>query len=192
MTWNRALRQLPPTTRGIVEDLLPRAAAARGTVAEPPATSPEYIHALLIDAVARRDMSMDRRCRWVGFAFGVMAARGIVSPGLPFDGSGKPAAGSSAHEAREALSGLLERISAVDPPSGCSISANEVAKIIRATLADESISLEQLSLRLGFAQGALTALGLFSVNGERNTARPVFQAEAARGLASDPMTMAPA
>jgi hypothetical protein len=67
------------------------------------------------------------------------------------------------------------------------LSSGQLADLLRECMTTEGWSVDELSQRLGFVQGAMAVWGLITVDGERDRTRPVFHAAyAARGQAIPP------
>jgi len=175
-----------------IEGLLDVLEGVPDSGSEAPGTSPSHVRALLNEAAGRTDLPSDKILRWVGFARGVMAARGLtgfgdVSWGAPV-GSGA-AADPVIPATQSLMDGLFLKLvyerDVADAEGG--LSSGHLADLLRECMTAEGWSVEELSQRLGFVQGAMAVWGMITVDGERDRTRPVFHAAyAARGHAIPP------
>jgi len=177
------------TTHDTILALLGDLANARDAGNEAQGTSPSHLAALLKEAAARTDLPEDKRLRWVGFARGVMAARGFgvhddvrVTDGVHLD--------DPVSSATRTLMGDLHLMLVEAGDAGeeaHATSPSRLAAVLEEALTARKGTLRELSLLLGFVQGVMTVRGMITVNGERDRTRPYFHAAyAAQGREKPP------
>lgn len=154
----------------------------------PAEVQPSYLRRLALEAKQKTDLPSDKICRWIGFCYGAVMHDNLwdestfkfAPPTTRQDNSAHPVTKASI-EVLEGLKIIIqhrETYVAIDE-NGPTINEDMVftssSKAIVTTLEEaDTLSIAELSLRVGVIQGYLTYHQYIDVNGERDRTRPIF------------------
>lgn len=172
-----------------IQSMLESLALADDHGDEAPGTSPSHLSALLREASVRGDLPLDKLYRWVGFAQGVMWARGFpwhadFPAGGATEGNDDPIARATKAVA-EGLGHLL-----TTQGDGLEDAFRRHLGSLLDEIQGKELSIEGMSGRLGFVQGAMAVHGLITVDGERDRTRPYFHSAYMQARGSVPPSVA--